>query len=194
MFLVPVTAPATEPVSLGEAKAHLRVDISDDDALINNLIAAARRHIELTLCNRAFITQDWDYFLKEFPEGDTIEIPLPPLQSVTSLKYKDKDGVETILPTTEYIVDANATPGRVILAYGKSWPSFTPYPSNPVAIRFKAGYGAATAVPEEIKQAIKILVGHLYEYRELVVIGTILHEIPFTVYNLVASYRIHNFG
>lgn len=190
MILSIVTGPTVEPVSLAEAKSHLRVDLNDDDTLITNLITASRRYIESTLCNRAFITQTWDYFLQSFPNGDEIEIPLPPLQSITSIKYKDKAGVEAVFPSAEYIVDKDSAPARVRLAYGKSWPSFEPYPLNAVAIRFVAGYGdSGVAVPQELRQAILLMVGHLYENREMFSTAK-LSEVPFAVFALCASYRV----
>lgn len=190
-----ITAPTVEPITKIEAKAHLRVTTADDDTYIETLIKAARKHIEEAILNRALITQTWEYYLDEFPAENYIEIPYPKLQSITSLKYKDSDGNETTWNSSNYITDIVSVPGRIVLAYGKSWPSLTLYPSNPITIKFVAGYGdAATTVPEPIIQAILILVAHLYEAREMYVVGTTITDVPFSVYSLCASYRIFRFG
>lgn len=193
MVLVPVSGPATEPITRAEAKLHLRIDHADEDGLIDSLVSTARRHTELTVLHRVLLTQTWDYYLSEFPGDGIISIPLPPLQGVSSVKYKDKDGAETTLATSEYIVDTQSEPGRVSLAYGKSWPSFTPYPINPIKITFTAGWTAAENVPLEIKQALLLLIGHFYENREIFLVGDIPRAYPLAYESLLASYRVWSF-
>ena len=163
------TAPAIEPVTLNEAKVNLRIDTSPatahpDDSLITSHIKTSRRWCE-GFQNRAYITQTWDLYLDAFPNKDSIEIPLPPLQSVTYLKYKDSAGDLQTWDSSNYIVDINSEPGRIVLAYGKSWP-MTYDEIQAVQIRFVAGYGdSAIDVPEEIKTAIYLKVTDLYENR-----------------------------
>ena len=161
MIVKSVTLPSEEPVSLDEARAHLRLESGEDDYL-SDLIAAARRHCE-SFQGRAYVTQTWDLYLDAFP-GGCIKVPLPPLQSVTFIKYKDSCGVLQTLGTYDYVVDAYSEPGLIFLAYGKSWPSTYPE-ANAVQIRFVAGYGAASDVPPEIKQAILLKIADLYENR-----------------------------
>lgn len=193
MPLVLQTAPTTEPVTTAEAKTHLRVTISDDDTYIGTLITVARRHVE-TITGRALINQTWDYFLDNFPPGDKIVIPLPRLSSVTSVKYTDKDNVQTTFAASKYIVDTNNEPGQIVLAYGESWPTFTPRPINAVEIRFVAGYGSGAAnVPEGIKQAMLLLIAHWYENREPVT-DMNMKEIPETVNALLWPYRVIQFA
>src|SRR4051812_14255213 len=115
-----VTAPNTEPVTLAEAKTHLRVTAADDDTYITALIKGARQHCEVVL-NRALLQQDWDLFFDCFP--DVIRVPMPPLQSITSVKYIDLSGTLQTLDPTGYAVDKNFEPGRIKPAYGTSWPS-----------------------------------------------------------------------
>lgn len=189
MALSLVTAPAAEPITLAEAKAHLRVDITDDDSLITALITAARQHVEV-ITRRQLITATWDLTLDTWPDGDTILVPLPPLQSVTSITYKDSAGTVYTLPTIDYIVDTAEEPGRVVLAYGKTWPSTTLYPAGAITVRFTAGYGAAAAVPQAIKQALLLMIGHWYENREAVAGGTVQREVPFAVEALLWPYRV----
>lgn len=166
MALKTITPPATEPISLSEAKKHLRVEITDDDALINALIVTAREYCE-GFQNRKYITQTLELILDSFPLSKFIEFKdCSPIQSITSIKHKDHEGTETTWDADNYIVDADSFIGKAVLGYGKSWPSFTPYPVGAVRIQFVAGYGNASAVPSSVKQAMLLLVGHWYENRE----------------------------
>jgi len=163
-----VTAVATEFLTMEEVKLHCRLSAdTTEDELLSRLIIAAREYCE-NYTGRALSTQTIELLLNEFPAKDRIQLPKPPLIGVTSVKYKDNDGIETTLSSSEYIVDADSQIGEIVLAYGKSWPSFTPYPSNPIRIRYEAGY---TALPESIKQAMLLLVGHWHENREAVLTG-----------------------
>ncbi len=185
------TAPTTEPVTLTEVKAQLRVDGTTEDTYLTSLITIARKHAEETVLNRALITQTWDFYLQSWPGKNYIEIPLPPLVSITSIKYTDYLGVESTMTSTDYIVDTQAEPGRVYLKWDKSWPSTSLQVVNPIVVRFVAGYGAAAAVPEPIKQAILLLIGSLYENRENNMVGNIQQlQLIFGVDALLDSYRI----
>jgi uncharacterized phiE125 gp8 family phage protein len=169
MILTLVTPPAVEPVTLDEAKLHLRIDGDDEDDLISASLTAAREMCELE-ARRAFTTQTWELALECWPKDDQIVLPRPPLQSVTSIKYLDWQGVETTINSADYIVDTASKPGRVWLAYGKCWPSATLRPGPAIRVRYVAGYGAvADDVPQRYRQAILLLLGHYYENREGVV-------------------------
>ena len=186
MSLKLVTPPTSEPITLLEVKDHLRVDGSDDDALISVLITAARKWAE-EYTGRQFVTATWDWFLDGF--CPSFSAPLPPLQSVTSIKYLDTAGAEQTLDAATYRVDAVSEPGRIALDYGKTWPS-TYSVINAVTVRFVAGYGAAAAVPEPIRQAILILIGELYEQRQESIIGNIQTAVPFGVRALLTPYKV----
>ena len=198
MALSLVTAPANEPITLADAKLHLRVENIDEDALIESLIAGAREAAE-AFTRRALVTQTWDLKLDGFPAY--IEVPLPPLVSVTSLAYVDSNGAtQTMTVTTDYLVDAPAgpyaAPGRVTLPFGRIWP-IPIQQANAVALRFVAGYGDPGDVPEGIKAAIKLTVGHLYANRENVVItdrGSIVQKMPQGAEFLLWPYRDYRFG
>lgn len=180
-----VTPPGTEIVTLTEAKAHLRVTHTDEDALIASVISAAQGWVE-DFTERALITQTWDYFLDAFP--CEIVLPLPPLQSVTSVKYVDPDGVEQTLASSEYTVDTAAVNGIVRLGYGKSWPS-TRVQANAVTVRFVAGYGVASAVPAAIKSACLLIIGELYARREHALVGAPIAVVPVSAEYLLWPYR-----
>ncbi len=144
---------------------------SDSD-YISALITAARQWAE-GYQNRAYITQTWQLWLDEFPSEDYIALPLPPLQSTDfAVDYYDTAGTKATMTATDYIVDTYRQPGRVVLAYGESWPSTTLRPANGVCITFKAGYGAtAASVPRRIRQAILLRLADLYENREGEIVG-----------------------
>ena len=191
MILVRTVEPAAEPVSTAEAKDHVRVDISDDDALIGALIATAREYVE-EASRRALVTQTWRFSLEAWPETDTIELPRAPLQSVTTFSYTDEDGNSTTLVEgTDYEVDAESEPGKVVLAANQSWPWVDLHPKTPIQITYVAGYGDASDVPQRWKQAVLLLVGHWYENRELAVVsGAVPKEIPFAVESLINLDRV----
>jgi uncharacterized phiE125 gp8 family phage protein len=140
-------------------------DATEDD-LLTALVTAARQYVE-AVTRRALITQTWDKNLNCWPHHNYIQIPHGQLQSVTSVKYTDSDGtVNTMTATAEYLVDAVSEPGRVVLPYGESWPSFTPYTVNPITIRYVCGYGStAASVPSAIRTAIKMTVEDMFEHR-----------------------------
>lgn len=184
-----VTAPTVEPVSLEEAKTHLRVDVTADDVLIGALVAAARQQAE-TITRRALCTQTWDYYLDAFPNADHIWLPYPPLQSVTSIKYTNEDDVEATFASSSYLVDAYGTPGRIRLKDGESWPGATLRVVNGVAVRFVCGYGDPSDVPAPIRSAMLLMVGHWYENREAATVGAVAREIPFGVDALLWPYRV----
>lgn len=164
MRLKLVTPPVVQPVTLDEAKAHLRVTAADEDAHITSLIAAAVGHVDgpSGVLGRALVEQEWDLLLDAFP-CDELELPLPPLRSVTSITYVDEQGATQTLAPAAYEVDAS---GVVLPAYGQTWPR-TRAQRNAVTVRFKAGYGTTGAsVPAAIRAAILLLVGDLYANRE----------------------------
>lgn len=189
--LVLITAPTAEPVTTAEAKAHLRVDISDDDTLIDRLITAARRRVEHDSLH-ALLTQTWELVLGGFPDADRIELPHPPLASITSVTYVDSAGASTAWASSNYAADTDSTPGRLVLGYGKSWPTFTPRPYSAVKVRYVAGWTAAASVPAELRQALLLLVAHWYEQREAVPTGNggvSAVPVPLAYDALISDYR-----
>jgi uncharacterized phiE125 gp8 family phage protein len=172
MGLKLVTAPAVEPVTLAEAKAHLRLDTSAEDSYVSALITAARERVELFL-RRALIEQVYEYAVDDFPGYDrAMDLPRPPLRSVEWIRYIDTAGVLQTLDPDIYMVDASSNEmGRIARAWSRSWP-FTRYTINAVTVRFTAGYGEEPGnVPQAIRHAILIETANLYENREDAVVG-----------------------
>ena len=160
-----VTAAVEEPVTLAEAKNHLRVTITEDDSWLDSLAVAARRRAE-SFCGRQFITQTFDYWLDRFPAAGQIELPRPPLQSITSIQYQDtNDATQTFAASKYQALTYDAAPGVIDLDWGESWP-VTYDKADAVVIRFVAGYGLAQSVPEEIKAAIKLFIEYEYDRPE----------------------------
>ena len=174
-----ITPPAAEPVSLAEAKLHLRVDFDDDDSLIQVLISAARQAAEM-LTQRQLVTARWRMVLDSFPgcglmgvpagqtftlPGHAILIPKSPLQSVVEIRYLDMAGVSQVMPSAHYTVDKASEPARITPVFGQIWPVALPQ-IGAVSVTFDAGYGSAADVPEGLKSWIKLRLGSLYAHRE----------------------------
>lgn len=218
MRLQSLSPPAVEPVTLAEAKLHLRVDIADDDAMITSLIKAAREFCETEL-RQALITQQWRLLLDSFPSAGgyynraireiwpslgglpsglgfypgmvpnstgVIDVPKPPVQSIDAVRYYDVQGTLQTVPPTTYNTSLG-TPGRIQPAYSKVWPIARPT-IDAVQIDFTAGYGdTADTVPGVVKPAMLLMVGHWYEHREAVVVGTIAATLALAVQSLLGT-------
>lgn len=183
--LVPVASPATMPLTLEEAKQHLRLDAADtaDDALVATLVRAATAAAE-RFTGRALLAQTWDLFLDDWPPGAdepiwegrrtgadlgrrpwAIALPRPPLRAVVHVKTYNDVGLAAIWDAANYFVDTASAPGRLALRGGRVWP-LPGRSANGIEIRFDAGYGeAATDVPEPLRQGLRQLVAWLYENR-----------------------------
>lgn len=189
MAIKVITPPSTEPVTLAEARLHLRVDETADDALITGLITAAREEIERRSWH-ALCTQTLELVLDAWPCNGVIRIPRPPLQSVTSVTYTDSAGAVTTWSSSDYIVAGDKIPGEIVPGYGLTWPSTTLYPREAIRVRYTAGFGAAADVPQSLRQAVLLLVGTWYENREgIATSGAVPHAVPFAVDALVMNYH-----
>lgn len=186
-----ITAPEVSPVSLNEIKAHCYIDPLDTDVNVHlaSLISAATEYVEQVLM-RKLITQTWKLLLDNWPGGVEITLPFGQCSAVNSVKYTDTDSVESTWSDSDYIVDTDSVPGRVVLGYGETWPTDQLLHVNPIAVEFISGYGVAANVPVPLKQAIKLLVGHWFENREPVVVGERVYNIPLTVDSLIWPYRL----
>lgn len=188
--LTTVTPPAVEPVTLSEAKAHIRVDTSEDDTYIGTLITAARQWVEQYV-DKALVDQQLVMRLDAFPYE--IELPRPPMvtsgtATAVTLTYTLGDDTTAVLSASQYRVDRNSTPGVVRQLRDGSWPAnLDDY--NAIAVTWWAGHGATGAsVPAAIRHAMLMLIGHWYE-RRLVADAVSATEVPFGVRSLLDSQR-----
>lgn len=186
------TGPAAEPVTTAEAKTHLRIDHSDEDTYIGTLIIAARQWVE-HFTRRALIAQTWELSFDVWPPR-VFALPLPPLASVTHIKFYDADNAATTVASGDYQVDTSREPGRVLLKDTATWPVVNLRPAAGVVVTYVAGWANAGAVPQAIKQATLLMVGHYYENREAVTQppGAIV-EVPQGARMLLWPYRAMEF-
>ena len=166
-----VTQPAVEPITLAEAKQHLRVDVTDDDALITILIIGAREACE-NFIHGKLITQTWEVELDAWPTDQSpVLIPIEPLISVQSVKWADDlNTVTTMTVATDYLVDTDSEPGRLVLPPNNNWPGNSLWPVSPIKINLTAGFGAdETKVPQLYRLGMFMTLAHWYENREAIV-------------------------
>lgn len=183
-----ITAPASEPVTLAEAKLHLRVDLAStvEDELIGALIVAARQGAE-QMTGRALMLQTWELALDAFDAA--VFLQRPPLVSITSVTYLDVAGASQTLAPTAYVLDSYSEPARLTPAANTCWPE-TLKQANAVTIRFQAGYADSDSVPQEIKSWMLLRIGALYANRESIVADAraAFVELPFD--RLLSAYTV----
>jgi uncharacterized phiE125 gp8 family phage protein len=191
-MLIQTGTPASEPITLAEARVHLRLDGNDEDALVAAWIVAARQQVE-AITGRALMVQDWELRLPCFPAGGgCIELPYPPLVEVVSLTTVAADGTETALDPAAYQVDApagpTAQPARVYPRASGYWPSTAGGVRGAVRVAYQAGYASASQVPQPLRAALLLAVGDLYANREAS--GSARLQDNPTFKRLVQPYRV----
>jgi uncharacterized phiE125 gp8 family phage protein len=186
-----ITSPATEPVTLANVREQIGItDASDttSDAIITRRIIEARQWTE-GFIRRALINQTLEIRQDCFTEF--IPLPAPPVSSVTSVKYIDTDGVEQTLGASNYVLDDYPLVPFIREAYGTTWPSVRDEP-NAVRVRYVAGYGAnATDVPQLIREAIMLIVGHWMNFQTQSENGILPARIPFAIQDMLSQYIVH---
>jgi uncharacterized phiE125 gp8 family phage protein len=178
---------------LFELKDHLRIPLSqtEDDEDLNGMIVAAGTYAE-SYMSRALLTQQWDIFLDSFP-APAFQLPLGQLQSVDEFDYTDETETVTAVAATVFGVDTNSDPGVVFLKPDQQWPTATLWPRRAVRLRITAGY---TSIPEDIRRAMKTLIGDWYENREdqAVAVGSIgAITLPRSSETIFDRYRLRTF-
>lgn len=181
------TPAASEPVTLAEAKAHCRVDNSDEDELFTAYIASARQMVE-AYTGRALITTAYTMKIDTFPSGaGDICLPRTPLGTVTGITYVDVNGTTQTLSTDYYDVLSDSVSASVVLKPLKEWPNTQFEKRRAVTVAFTAGYGAAaSSVPQAARSAMFLLIGNLYENREAMA-EKAMGVLPIGVYALLDS-------
>ena len=204
--LVIHTEPASEPITLAEAKSYLRIDSSGDDALITSLISTARKLCE-EHTQRAFMSQTLQLFLDNLDDIDNplwegmrtgpylnyyknyIDLPMPPVVSVTHVKTFDDDDNATTFSSSNYYVDNAKQPARIVLRTGETFPTALRV-ANAIEVQYVVGYSSASAVPEPIKFAIYQVLTYLYEHRGDMYEGKT--SLPATATKLLAPYVVYS--
>lgn len=186
---VRTVAPTAQPVTLSEAKAHLRVTHAADDSHINMLIAAATAYLDglAGTMNRALITQTWRQNFWGF--GGGIRLQPGPVASITTVKYYDTAStpVQQTLASSVYELKRDDISDYIKLKWGQTWPNFTER-EDAIEVTWVAGVSAAS-LEANIKAACLLIIGSLYENREEVVVGAQPFKIPFGVEMLIAPLR-----
>ncbi len=162
MVMTRIAAPAVEPVTLAEAKAHLRVSDSAEDGLISGLIKAAREEVEAA-AGLALISQDWRLYLDCWPPSGIVRLRRHPVQSVIQVSVYDAAGApDTIVPPANNL-DRATRPARFAMPDAAKAPGRV---MNGIEIDFRAGFGdTGVDVPDGLKRAMLLLVGHWFEHR-----------------------------
>jgi uncharacterized phiE125 gp8 family phage protein len=188
MPLLLTVGPAIEPVTIAEAKAHLRVDVTAEDTLIASLVVTSRLHVEAA-ARLALITQSWSWYLDAWPRGHALKLPLRPIQGIAAVRLYDEGGAATTLDAASYFLDGAGAPPRLVRHSALPWPKPGRI-ANGIEIAFTAGYGSAAAdVPAPIRHAILLLVAHWYEHRSPLEEGAPAKPLPAMVSDLLAPYR-----
>ncbi len=187
MSLVMTSPPAAEPVTVVDAKAHLRIDGSDEDILLASLLLTSRLHIETAL-SIALITQSWTLRLDAWPSVRCVELPLSPLRTIDAVRVKNATGVANVIPAASYLVDLASRPARLV--WNNVTPPFPQVPADGIEIDMTAGFGAdGDSVPAPLKHAILMLAAHWYEHRDPNDIGMDGARIPGAVSDLINPFR-----
>lgn len=189
------TPPAVEPVTLAEAKTHLRVDGNDSDAEITAMISAAREWCEQYL-DRTLVHTQWVMRFDRFPVDSIadIELPRPPVvaagvNTAVTVTYTLEGGGTAAYGTASYRVDRHSTPGAVKTLYGGTWPPHL-QDDNSVSVTWWAGYGSSGSdVPAAIRHAMLMLVAFWYDHRGTVLVGGISKQLEFAVESLLSSQK-----
>jgi len=184
---VVTVAPDDEPITLEEAKAQTRVDGADDDASLTAYIAGARAHAE-AYCGTPFVSRTISVKCDGF--GDFAQFPVVPVSAVSAIGYVDAEGETQILDASVYELRADGLTAAIALAYGATWPAIQS--GSRITVTANVGYAA---VPDDIKLAILLLVGHWHKYREAGARETgngEAQEIPHGVNALLCNHRVYS--
>jgi uncharacterized phiE125 gp8 family phage protein len=185
---LPSAEPASEPVPLDTARAHLRVEHAEEDELIQGYVSAARSYAE-SYMGRALLAGLWELTMDAFPRaGKAIRIPRPPLIEVEEVAYASASSGWVVLAPGAYEWGGDDDLGWVVPVDGR-WPTARSVPGA-VRVRFRCGYPDPAFIPREVTQAILFTVAHFYANRESVVTGTIATEVPVTTHTLLDLHRI----
>jgi uncharacterized phiE125 gp8 family phage protein len=194
MRFVRTTDATVEPVTLQEILDHTLVENEADYPYLVGLAKKARLTVERRY-SRQLVTATWKGYAENFPAE--IELRVLPVIAVSSITYVDPDGATQTLSASNYqtSVVGKDWPGRIMPAYGYTWPSVRGDTYDAVCVTFTAGYGqTAASVPEDVRHWILATVAHWYQFREPVITGTIVSSLPHHIDGLLAGLDWGNYG
>ncbi|EKF40634.1 hypothetical protein NA8A_19835 [Nitratireductor indicus C115] len=187
MTLFRMLDPAVEPVTLSEVKAHLRIDHTQEDGLIEGLIRAARQEVERAT-GQALIDQAWRLVLDDWPPQDTVFLRRTPVKAVLAVTLFDADGAGSVIDPATYLLDSVSLPARLHFSRRPLEPGQA---LNGIEIDFSAGYGeAGTDVPDLLRRAILMLTGHWYEFRAQYGVADQPVSLPQGFQRLIDAFRM----
>ena len=186
------TDTSTEPITVSEAKAHLRVDTTDDDSYITNLIKVARQSAEISLRRSLGVNQVYQVAYKTYPTVQRkLRIPNPPFISATSLKYFDLDNVEQTVASDKLVIDSTGdTNAFVAIKSSGLFNSISFEKVAPVVFTYTAGYSDVADIPQPIIQGMYLLLSHYYDTREPISYTGTPIAIPRSVDFLFNQYKV----
>lgn len=183
---VRITPPSATPVSLAEAKLHLRVTFADEDSLIEGYIEGATSHLDgySGILGRCLVDQVWR---QDFNDWRDLRLPFPDAKNL-QVVWRDGSGTATTVASNDYFIEAGDLGVHIRFASGWSAPSLPMTGPAGVSVTFTAGYGAPGDVPQSLRNAILLMVGHRYENREAV--GERGQEMPLAFDALIQPHRL----
>jgi uncharacterized phiE125 gp8 family phage protein len=183
MTITTLTPPTAEPLGLADIKAQLKIDASDEDDLLNGLIATARLHLEAEtgLC---LMTQSFRLYLDDWPDSEVIHLPKTPVQTIDTVTVYDENGEPLDVSLQDHLLDGQGRPTRL-------WLRNRPLPGRPIngiEIDFTAGYSTATDVPDTLRRALSLHVAAMYAYRGVVALSDQPAALPLGYERLIAPF------
>jgi len=189
------TGKVLSPITLEEIKDHLQIERGEtgSDEVLKGLRAASVEMAQ-NITGRKLMSQKWDVYFDDWPDGNEIELPFSPLISVSTagITYTGSTSNTMTLGSTSWAVDTVSEPPRIVLDNTvNSWPTDELHYNNPIRIVGTYGYSASSDVPRSIKHAMLLMIGHWYENREETItgVGLSMQEIPLGAQSLLEMYR-----
>lgn len=177
-----LTPPASEPLTLAEARAWLRVDGTEEDGLIENLIVAAREAVEQAT-GRKLIAQDWRFALDGWPDNGCIPVPVGPVMAIDAVRVDTGGATPAVLALTGFRLDGVRHPPMIGV---ETLPPVPAVRRGGITIDVTCGYGAsADDVPAMLRQAMRLLIARWFENRG----DTPVAAVPEDIAALLAGYR-----
>lgn len=175
------TPPNGLPLTLEQVKTHLRIDGAAEDALLTALIGAATEHVQ-NMTNRQLMRATYRLFLDRLPTS--VPLPRPPFAAIKTISATD-EAAQVVEFEAGYYTTAGTDLATLRGVLDSGWYAST---YKNIVIEYEAGYPNAEAIPEPIKQAMLLIIGHLYENRE-----DKTDRFPKASDALLGSYRVFTF-